>query len=132
MTTFDYGSNRWKRTSLKIRSENGYICQYCDELHKADLVDHVCELSDVILTPNYLKDYAFNRNNLIPCCHAAHNLKTAYMKRIRKDNTEIITKQNHPIIYYDNLPPIINLTDIDIIKPLVINHIRHIEQWIKA
>lgn len=122
---FNYGSNRWKRTSLKIRAENGFFCQYCDHLHGADCVDHIVELSDVLTLPNYLKDYAYNRKNLIPCCQHAHNIKTAYMRSIRKDNADIVAKQNDPIIYYDNLPPIINLTDINTIKDLVMNKLRN-------
>lgn len=126
MSGFDYGSNRWKRTSLQIRKENGWFCRYCDHMHTSYCVDHICELSDVILTPNYLKHYAFNRENLIPCCQHAHNIKTQYIKGIRKDNADISAKQNHPIIYYENLPPIIDLTDIGLMKDLIINHLRNI------
>jgi len=122
---FNYGSNRWKRTSLQIRSNYGYFCQYCDHLHGADCVDHIVELSDVINSPNYLKDYAYNADNLIPCCQHSHNIKTQLIKRIRKDNADIYIKQNDPIIYHDNLPPIIDLTDIDTVKALVMNKLRN-------
>jgi len=125
--SFDYGSRRWKRTSYKIRAENGWLCRYCDEIHQADVVDHIVELSDVLLTPNYLSKYAFNKDNLIPCCHQAHSIKTNLMKRIRRDNNETNTKANHPIIYYENLSPIIDVTDISIVKEIVIDHIRTIK-----
>jgi 5-methylcytosine-specific restriction endonuclease McrA len=127
ISMFNYGTTRWRKTSLKIRAENGHQCMYCDGgFCVADVVDHICELSDVILTPNYEKHYAFNRANLIPCCHHSHNIKTQFIRDIRKHNSNILAKANDPIIYYDNLPPVIDLKHIKTLKALILTHLKDI------
>lgn len=121
---FDYDNKRWRKTSFLIRQRHDWLCQYCDDVHTADVVDHVCEINDVSHLPNYLSQYAYNADNLIPCCHKAHNIKTQYIKRLRQQNADVIRMQNDPIVFYDNLPELIDLTDIDIVKDLVFKKIR--------
>lgn len=122
--SFSYDSARWRRCSTQIRAKYGYLCQYCNETHLADVVDHVVELSDVnILTPTQFNHYAYSPDNLIPACHSSHNRKTAFIVKLRNENTRIYKAKNHPIIYHDNLPNIIDLTDAATLKPLIYDHL---------
>ena len=81
-----YNSTAWRNKRKEIMSNYGGLCQDClakDIVKEADVIDHKIELKDD-------ESLALNNDNLIPLCHACHNIKTKQTKQQRVTPVSLI------------------------------------------
>ena len=71
-----YNSHAWTRLASNNKIKYP-MCLYCNEV-EAHVTDHYVEIND--------GGAVHNEDNLVSACHLCHNIKTANVRRARREN----------------------------------------------